>query len=48
MLRWHYGNRTDPQFSGAYDQRLGAVSMPTVVAKLAEIGAYISKQPDGH
>jgi hypothetical protein len=30
-----------PQWPGAYDQSLGAEAMPTVVAKLKEIGKYI-------
>lgn len=39
---WHFRNRTRPQFALPYDQKLGAVSMPTVVAKLREIGEYIT------
>lgn len=39
---WHFSNRTGPQLRGGWDQRLGAVSMPTVVAKLQEIGKYIA------
>merc|ERR1712194_882733 len=37
---WHFANRSHPQLSGGWDQRLGAISMPTVVAKLQEIGKY--------
>ena len=39
---WHFGNRSSPQFGGAYDQRLGAISMPSVLDKLREIGRYIT------
>jgi hypothetical protein len=42
---WHFSNRTSKQYGGAYDQRLGAESMPTVVAKLAEIAGYIDRLP---
>ena len=38
---WHFGNRSSPQFGGAYDQRLGAISMPSVLDKLREIGRYV-------
>ena len=41
---WHFANRSGPQLRGGWDQRLGAVSMPTVVAKLHEIGKYIAAQ----
>ena len=39
----HFGNRSDPEPRSAYDLRLGAVSMPSVMAKLREIGRYIIK-----
>ena len=39
---WHFGNRSSSQFGGAYDQRLGAISMPNVLDKLREIGKYIT------
>ena len=39
---WHFSNRSGPQLRGGWDQRLGAVSMPSVVAKLQEIGKHIS------
>ena len=39
---WHFANRSGPQLRGGWDQRLGAVSMPSVVAKLQEIGKHIS------
>eukprot|EP00463_Aulacantha_scolymantha_P002486 TRINITY_DN3237_c0_g1_i1.p1 TRINITY_DN3237_c0_g1~~TRINITY_DN3237_c0_g1_i1.p1 ORF type:complete len:227 (-),score=14.73 TRINITY_DN3237_c0_g1_i1:2-682(-) len=35
---WHFSNRSHAQLHGWWDQRLGAVSMPTVMAKLEEIG----------
>lgn len=38
---WHFRNRTTNQEPLPYDMKLGAVSMPTVVAKLKEIGHYI-------
>ena len=38
----HFGNRSTPQFGGAYDQRLGAIAMPTVLDKLREIGKYVT------
>lgn len=38
---WHYSNRSTPQLAGAYDQRLGAISMPTVADELRKIGQYI-------
>eukprot|EP00947_MAST-08B_sp_MAST-8B-sp1_P001129 g1129.t1 len=38
---WHYNNRSTPQLQGWWDQRLGAIAMPSVVAKLREIGHYI-------
>merc|ERR1711957_743034 len=41
---WHFANRSGTQLPGAYDQKLGAISMPSVVAKLKEIGEYISGQ----
>ena len=43
---WHFNNRSHPQLKGSYDQRLGAVSMPSVVAKLQEIGTYITRTAD--
>ena len=39
---WHFSNRSGPQLRGGWDQRLGAVSMPSVVSKLQEIGKHIS------
>ena len=41
---WHFANRSTPQLQGWWDQRLGAASMPSVVAKLKEIGHYIKNQ----
>ena len=39
---WHFNNRTVNQgYIKGYDDRLGAVSMPSVVDKLQEIGTYI-------
>ena len=38
---WHFNNRSTAQHSLPYDMRLGAVAMPTVVAKLREIGSFI-------
>jgi hypothetical protein len=38
---WHFNNRSVPQWGGAYDQQLGGNSMPSVVAKLKEIGNSI-------
>lgn len=38
---WHFNNRSVPQYGGAYDQRLGGVSMPSVVDILKEIGTYL-------
>ena len=38
---WHYCNRSGAQLRGWWDQRLGADSMPSVVAKLREVGSYI-------
>jgi len=38
---WHFSNRTGPQLGGWWDQRLGAVAMPTVVSKLREIGMHV-------
>ena len=43
---WHFANRSHPQFGDYCDQRLGAVAMPAVVAKLTEIGKYISSKYD--
>eukprot|EP01050_Picozoa_sp_SAG11_P026877 SAG11_NODE_6597_length_1281_cov_1.949239_1_plen_267_part_01 len=40
-IPWHFGNRTTPQWGGAYDLELGAISMPSVVAKLTEIGTFV-------
>jgi hypothetical protein len=40
-IPWHFGNRTTPQWGGAYDLELGAISMPSVVAKLKEIGTFV-------
>lgn len=39
---WHFNDRNASQYVGVpYDYRLGAVSMPTVVDKLKEIGTFI-------
>lgn len=38
---WHFLNRTSPQAGPPCDMSLGAVAMPKVVAKLAEIGQFI-------
>lgn len=38
---WHFSNRSTPQLKGWWDQRLGAISMPSVVSKLREIGSWI-------
>jgi len=38
---WHYNNRSGAQLPGWWDQRLGAIAMPSVVKKLREIGQYI-------
>lgn len=39
---WHFNNRNVSQgYIKGYDDRLGAVSMPSVVDKLKEIGTYI-------
>ena len=38
---WHFLNRTAPQYAPPCDMSLGAVAMPNVVAKLAEIGQFI-------
>ena len=38
----HFSNRSSPQFGDFCDQRLGAVSMPSVLAELKVIGDYIS------
>ena len=38
---WHYANRSTPQLAGWWDQRLGAIAMPSVVRKLREIGRYM-------
>ena len=37
---WHYRDRS-AQLHGWWDQRLGAISMPSVVKKLTEIGQYM-------
>ena len=39
--RWHFSNRSTPQLPGGWNQQLGADAMPTVVAKLREIGRWI-------
>ena len=38
---WHFGHRSAPQNTAAHDMELGAVEMPTVLAKLRQIGEYI-------
>ena len=38
---WHFGHRRTPQHGGAADMELGAVEMPTVLAKLRQIGKHI-------
>ena len=38
---WHFNNRSNPQAGGACDMELGAVAMPSVYAKLQEIGKFI-------
>eukprot|EP00039_Didymoeca_costata_P017189 m.316582 g.316582 ORF g.316582 m.316582 type:complete len:292 (-) comp16504_c0_seq12:223-1098(-) len=40
---WHYNNRSSPQLPGAYNQQLGAISMPTVVEQLRIMGQAIRK-----
>lgn len=40
---WHFRNRSSCQWHLPYDQRLGAVSMPSVVAKLKEMGQQIGE-----
>ena len=39
----HFSNRTEAQHGDYCDQRLGAISMPAVMAKLKQIGAFISQ-----
>ena len=36
-----FNNRSNPQAGGACDMELGAVAMPSVYAKLQEIGKFI-------
>ena len=38
---WHFGHRGSPQNSAIHDMELGAVEMPTVLAKLRQIGGHI-------
>ena len=44
MYPWHFTNRSGEQSSGACDMRVGAVAMPKVLAKLAEIARSIKQQ----
>lgn len=39
---WHFGHRSTPQNVALHDMALGAVEMPAVLAKLHEIGEYIT------
>ena len=41
---WHWSNRGSPQSGPPCDMILGASAMPTVVAKLTEIGKFIMAQ----
>ena len=41
---WHLERRSQPQNVASFDMELGAVEMPTVLAKLKEIGGYIVAQ----
>ena len=41
---WHFGHRRHPQNSAIHDMELGAVEMPSVLAKLCEIGEHIVAQ----
>ena len=38
---WHFGRRRTSQHGGAADMELGAAEMPTVLAKLRQIGEHI-------
>jgi len=38
---WHFNNRSSPQHGEPCDMELGAVAMPSVLAKVQEIGRYI-------
>ena len=38
---WHFGHRSHPQSSSIHDMELGAWEMPTVLAKLRQIGEHI-------
>jgi hypothetical protein len=42
-INMHFNNRSGAQSGGACDMSLGAISMPSVVAKLKEIGDFILK-----
>ena len=44
MNPWHYNTRAAAQHPPPCDMLLGASSMPSVVAKLQEIGSYILAQ----
>ena len=38
---WHFDDRTEKQWNGPCDQRMGAAAMPAAVAKLQQIGREI-------
>ena len=38
---WHFGHRSHPQSSSIHDMEVGAWEMPTVLAKLRQIGEFI-------
>eukprot|EP01052_Picozoa_sp_SAG31_P040941 SAG31_NODE_6067_length_2185_cov_2.069990_3_plen_233_part_00 len=42
---WHFNYRTGDQYHPVDDMRIGAVQMPLVLAKLKEIGRYITNGP---
>ena len=42
---WHFGHRRQRQSSAIHDMELGAVEMPSVLAKLREIGEHIVARP---
>jgi hypothetical protein len=42
---WHFNTRSADQYHPVADMRIGAVQMPLVLAKLKEIGKYITHGP---